>query len=381
MVWKLSDINRTISRKKLIAFALAGLFPGPGYADPSFNFFKNSYEYYGLGDVLLWSSLSSDWGSVTVTYEGTSLPQYLNLSINGSWKIANMSLGAYQGIGSETSVTFNFGIDGPVGTSIDYGFSITDTPMGAPVDAFDAILQPRDMIGSQNQGGVAWLLGIAPGLLIGGPLMDGGLHQRFPNQDCDTMHCSPASVSNSLQWLNSKYGLKMPADKITIDALAKVFGTTKNGTPLPWWDKKEKYLKDEKLPVYQVVTTSIEEALKAIKAGKDLELNTQPHAAAVVDIKKLDDGRYEIAVAHDTKQGPSGAGQSGAGGTVIEKGIYDPKTGKISGITWMDGQTLTNFVVEAPIPEPATWLMLVTGFGLLGSRLRISRGRQGLSFS
>jgi len=374
MVSKRSRKILSMTKPATFVLATSMILSGTSYAAISFDFYKDAYSYYGPNDVLLWDVSLSNWGSVTVKYDNISQPQYFSLSINGSWKVLNMTLSPYAGIGQQSAVSFNFAIDEPVGASIDFGYSISNTPeLGGPADAFNATVQAQDAIGSQNQGGIPWTLGIAPALLMGGLRADGGFHERFPNQDCDTMFCSPTSVSNSLQWLNGKYNLKMPADKISIAALAGVFGTTKNGTPLPWWDKKEKYIKDEKLPVYQVVTTSIEEALKAIKAGKDIELNTQPHAAAIVGITKLIDGRYEISVAHDTKQGPSGAGQKGEGGTIIEKGIYDTKTGKITGIKWMDGSALTNFVIEAPVPEPETWLMLVAGFGKLGWRLRSTR--------
>ncbi|MEM6856984.1 MAG: PEPxxWA-CTERM sorting domain-containing protein [Pseudomonadota bacterium] len=41
----------------------------------------------------------------------------------------------------------------------------------------------------------------------------------------------------------------------------------------------------------------------------------------------------------------------------------------------------TGFTFGAPIPEPATWMMLVLGFGLIGGTMRAAKRRQKLSVS
>lgn len=55
---------------------------------------------------------------------------------------------------------------------------------------------------------------------------------------------------------------------------------------------------------------------------------------------------------------------SGASGLALKPGYYS-----------FDLQ-LTNFQVSSAVPEPATWAMMIVGFGLVGSTLRSSRGRR-----
>jgi PEP-CTERM motif len=336
-------------------------------------FFQNSYEIYDAAPTLLYTRPLSDWGSVDLSYVGVSGEQYFNLVVDGTWRIVNMPLGAYGGVGNPTTVTFNFALgngDGTAVTTLDFGFAVTDIVLdAAPVGGLDANVGVRFISGGPSEGGIPWFLPAAGGALAGAMAAAAGVtHADFPNQECGLNKCVPVSVSNSLQWLNKKYDLKMPADKISSEALAAALGTTDAGTPLGWWVRKEQYLKDNKLPVTQTVTESIEEAMKAIAAGKDVEMGAGGHRAAIVGITKLKDGTYEVSVAHDTDQTKDG-------GTKIEKGKYDPATMKLTGITFMEGAMIRNFVVEAAvIPEPATWAMLIFGFGLAGWRLRRSRG-------
>lgn len=342
--------------------AILTLSAGPVFAD-SLTFEQSDINLYGANAVLQSTTPYSDWGSLDYGYVGTSSMQYFNLSVDGVWRVQNMPLLSNEGVGNPTTLTFNFSLGNTVGSqvsSISYGYSTTLAPvLAAPaVSVFGVQLATREINAGTAEGGDLLGLTAAPGSLLGGV---GGFnsasHANFPNQDCGINFCAPVSVSNSLQFLNAKYNLGMAAGDISTAAIAAAINTTGNGTPLGWWNQKDAYMKAKGLPITTVTSLLAQDAIDAIKAGKDVELGGGGHRAALVGIAALADGRYAIDVAHDTNQG-------NAGGTKIERGILDPATGKITGITFWNDANFRNFVIESPvvpIPEPETYALMLAG--------------------
>ena len=98
---------------------------------------------------------------------------------------------------------------------------------------------------------------------------------------------------------------------------------------------------------------------------QDIELQGDWHTAAIVGLTEWANGCYAIEVAHDTEQGT-------AGGTIVQTVIYCPTTGKFVGSPgFFDGSSFRYAVVECPIPEPVSLVLLsMGGFALLGRRAK-----------
>lgn len=330
-------------------------------ADDTLSFQQSTINLYGPFAAMTSSTPLSDWGSVDLGYLGSGSPQYFNLTVDGVWRVQNMPLLSNEGAGQANSLTFNFSLGNAPGnlvSAVNYGYSISPgLLLAAPLAGSSANVTQRLINAGTSEGGVPLGLSAAPGALAGAGGFNSAAHANFPNQDCAVNFCAPVSVSNSLQFLNAKYNLGMAAADISTAAIAAAIGTTGAGTPLGWWDAKDAYIKQKKLPIQTVVSASAQDALDAIKAGKDVELGGGGHRAALVGIALMDDGNYAVDVAHDTNQG-------NAGGTKVERGILNPTTGKITGITFWNNADFRNFVIESPIaavPEPATWLSLLSG--------------------
>jgi hypothetical protein len=196
------------------------------------------------------------------------------------------------------------------------------------------------------------------GPLQGGPaLAAAAAKPRFPNQDVGKNECGPGAVSNSLMYLNAVFNLGLNPADITIDKMKTATGFNPRGIPLDWEVIKDKYMKDNHLPIQTVTTQSFADAMAALNNMLDVEIETTGHVAAVVGITDLGDGKFTLDVAHDTQQGM-------AGGTKIETVMYSMNTGRLTGTTFFNSVPLRKFVIESPIPEPPT--LILFGLGILG---------------
>ncbi|MBN1966432.1 MAG: hypothetical protein JW910_17410, partial [Anaerolineae bacterium] len=92
---------------------------------------------------------------------------------------------------------------------------------------------------------------------------------------------------------------------------------------------------------HKATAAECDQALQALKDGKDVEMNGAGHCAALVGMAKLSNGKYVMYVAHDTDQGNEG-------GTKIEKVIYDPslETPTAEGGWGFNGKLINGFVAE-----------------------------------
>lgn len=298
-------------------------------------------------------STRSDWGAVTISFDRSTTLKYFNFSINGSWQVQNMAIAGMPGTGDQTE-TFNFYI-GAAGTdwtgSTLIGYSFDDLPGGIPAGSTLMVVTPEQVTvyAGDTGGGAA----PTPAEAAAGGEVETVYKARddFPNQEVGTGECVPGAISNSLQYLK-KRGMPVADGDISIAKMKDATGWTAAGAPVGWWNTKDAYMNAKGYPVATSTTADPDKAGVALDNGDDVELRVAGHAAAVVGIKKLKNGKYEITVAHDTNQG-------NAGGTKQETGTYDPGTGKITGITWMNGKTLDRFVVEVWTPEPSTFALMI----------------------
>jgi len=168
-----------------------------------------------------------------------------------------------------------------------------------------------------------------------------------PNQEVGPNECVPGAISNSLKFLQMQ-GLKLPDAMISIDAMKMATGWTMAGgaptttfNPPAWWDRKNTYMQNNKLPVTTTTSMSFADALAALGKHCDIELRVQGHAAVVTGIVPLANGDYGIIIQHDTDQGA-------AGGTKSEVVIYKSSDGTLWDGWGINGKALDRFVIECP---------------------------------
>jgi hypothetical protein len=122
----------TIFRKVAPLILVAALFgllacedgivgPGAPY-NAQLDFYQIDYDVGG--EVIT----DSAWGSVDLTYDGSSDPLYFNLTVNDTWVIQNVPVLSFVEPGERQTTTFDFNLgveDGTEVTSIMYDFDLT----------------------------------------------------------------------------------------------------------------------------------------------------------------------------------------------------------------------------------------------------------------
>ena len=104
-----------------------------------------------------------------------------------------------------------------------------------------------------------------------------------------------------------------------------------------------------------------QDALAAILASTQYQaIVPQPGLTGIMVAQAFDAAFFYVDVA---------GGSDGQTGYGIENGYR-----------WSDdGYTLATFALSSAVPEPATWAMMIIGFGAVGSMVRTSRRRNAFS--
>lgn len=324
------------------------------------------------------SVAESEWGLLDLEFSGTGGLQFVNLVVGDQWVIRNSPLISSEGLGMphQAGLIFNLGNDRGVNVSslsytLDVGPSIlVSAPTGVPITA--PVGDVNVTVG--GRGGAMGVIADAVGAIIGAIPIDWAFNSGMINQDVGVDECVPGAFSNSLKWLKPRKGLtNLPDDKITVDALKGPTNwsppaTDGDGNPIPGtggtpvdgsdWQGKRDAVDDYGVTTRAFTIAQIDQVMREIEDGQDVELLAPHHGAVVTGIVKFLDGTYAIRVTHDTEQGV-------AGGTRNQYIIYDPSTGLVtSGAYGIDaGAGLDLFVVECP--EPGTMLLMLTGAALV----------------
>lgn len=345
-------------RRSMLMFVLtlgwAGFLAGcPGVGGcpgPILNPYNAVIELQQLDITLNGSeSLNTSWGSVGLTFDTTDKVLYFNLSVGGNWVIRNLPIQSLpepdKDARQTVHVAFDLGIEeGEEITEKYAGFRLLDAPSdAAPAEALTAVGDGEVVFSAGIVIPPVKLTLLPPPVILGGLIVDGAAHDSgFPNQEAGVAECVPAGVSNSVKWLNDKYGLEIEEDNTSIETMKIATDWGENGCPFDFYEWKAWYMQHWGLPIATETSTSFDDAIQAVKDGKDVELVADSHLAAVTGIVKLADGRYVVAITHDTAQGKEG-------GAKTEYITYDPATGKIAGGTFMDGGDFHYFVIESAI--------------------------------
>ncbi len=285
------------------------------------------------------SNQNSRWGEVAISLPAGNSVRYFNLSVNEQWVLQNVPLTATD----DTDIVhaaFDLGVQsGTPFSRLDFSACLaTETKSSKP--DFELIAPVESLQHIFNSGLYEFNAEFNAPLasIIGGESSDSASHSGdFPNQECGKNECAPAAASNSIKFLdaNSEQDLSGFDD---IDTMKNAMNFN-NGVAADWYNAKDQYMQEDEHPITTTHTTDSDVAIQAIKDGKDVEITGGWHVAAVVGITKTSDGKYEIEVVHDKKQGESG-------GLTKETITYDPGTGKISGSPgFFDGGIFRHFTI------------------------------------
>ncbi len=302
----------------------------------------------------------SQWGSVDLRFLGSEEVLYFNLTVlsgnSGSpvWRLQNLPVLSREGPNVRQTTTFHFNLANAPGdrvTFLEYGYALTAQPLSEMPDlAARRHVRRRDYVIDTGYGGEPITFVAPPEHLAGGAAAgEPCSHEGFPNQEAAKDECVPAATSNSLNWMNELYGLGIPTDEITLEAMKGATGWSRDipGNDDNWPDKKEQYLAERGIAVSTEVVDRfrIDKVLDAICAGCDVEIGIGNHCVAVTGIQKLANGNYTLDLTHDSYQ-------KGPGGTITETAGYDNVFGRFSGDPWLENKAPELIVVECPFGSP-----------------------------
>ena len=315
----------------------------------------------------------SQWGEATLRFVGSDKVLYFNLTVmsgrSGSpvWRIQNIPVLSREGPSVRQTTTFHFNLANDPGervAQLEYGFELTEATLTAmPELQLRGQVDRRDYEIDTGYGGIPIVftpppdafvgesaLAPPPEALVGAAVAEGPCtHKKFPNIEVGKDECVPGGVSNSLNWLNEKYGLGINPNDITLEAMKTATGWKKEnkGTGLFWSEKKKQYLEAHQIPVSteEVDAFRINRILEAVCAGCDVEIGIGEHCVAVTGAKKLENGNYSFDFTHDSDQGKKG-------GTITETATWDAALGQFQGGPDVQNKTVEFIVVECPSGTP-----------------------------
>lgn len=334
--------------------------------DPCLGFYQSDFVLDGS------SFADTNNGAVDLTYTGTSNVRYFNLAVDDDWVIQNVPVLSQDGIGVSHTKTYSFPMNVPSGTpvgSLLYDYRLTDDPVQEMPDGIiEAPVADREYVISGGGAGVD-IPDLSPLVKLIGHLISGPEHSNagFQSSDCNDSECTPAAVSDSMNFLNEEHDMDLEEGDIDIDDMKGATnwgekdlggGETATGAWIDhdddraegeqnaWWEDKDEYMQENNIPVTTTKVDDLGELGEELDEGQDVELQGDWHTAAVTGITDLGNGDYAIDVSHDTKQGTDG-------GVQTDTIIYDSDTGKFTGSPgFFNGSSFRYAIVECPKKEP-----------------------------
>ncbi len=363
-----------------------------------------------LADSGGYTSQFSDWGSLGITYSSSDYSSlhddglggrygYLqvftsNAAQSNNWAVQNMFV-SFNSAG-EMDLTgdshwFDIGDSGfnLVGGGMNYGYAFTSTPvnvapslnvMGGSIGYQEVLfggaagVDPDD--GPFSGGTGSKTPPAAKNAKSGASAAGTSEKKRIKIKDGevpaikeDKNHCGPGSVTKSLEYLKktSPFFSKVDLTGAYNDLKGKMETTEKDGTFLDkWLAGKRKYTSEKKIPVtteYISDPAKILEVAKCLGDGADVELFVYQgtewggHFAftSEISIHKDATGKvtgFDVKTLNDLVQGDANAGNDPITYT------FDA-TGKCT--SHGTNAKLYGFMIEKPVPEPATLVTLGVG--------------------
>ena len=312
--------------------------------------------------------LDSEHGQIVFTYEQTADPLvYLNFSLGGEHQIQDLPLRSGES-GTTSTVYIPIVFNGGEGTDvldITTGHTLTAAPTvtAPPENLLEEVGSSEFKVDSGEDGAPLQYTGVTtdPLWFLQHNFTEAAFHptSAIVNQEAGSKECAPTAISNSLKTLKKLNPTKNQGLDVEIGTIKPATGWTATGAPAgtpdnanAWWNRKKKWMNDHNdYPVQTDIVTDkskFDDIIKAIKAGKDVELRVPGHVVMVTGIIKLANGQYILEIVHDSDQ------TDNAKGTQTELVKYDPTTNTFSGRGWINGKKFTDggsdgclFVVES----------------------------------
>ena len=295
----------------------------------------------------------SSWGQAILPYDDLAEIIYVNLEVNDNWVVRNLPI---MPVSDEIVLDFPLDVSNGVDVvSLEFAYDISLEPLSNynPIEIQVAPVLDGNVDMDSGEADEVAIYNSLDVNFIGWLPIDFAYHEKnnITNQDCNKAECVPAAISNSLRFLKKKHKMtskKMEDANTSIDKMKPATGWHAGGAPFGWWDKKKKYMEDNGYPITTTIHNSdvdLDDIIKEMKKGQDIELRVPGHAAMIVGIIKHANGKYTVSVAHDTNQ------TNPNDGTQTQHTTYDPTTGKFTGGTWINGRKLSKIVVECPKKE------------------------------
>jgi len=327
----------------------------------------SSFSASLLFDQLNWIGTTtqtpdSSWGRVTVDFTGLSTREYFNLNVNGNWVVRNMGIDSLQGtgLGQKVTTTFDLGVSNGIDvTNIAYTSSFNAAPLTSI---------PTGPLASATVNSLNYQIGGEAGVDLGSPgtppsPVGGNANtpvdsaklpnlDKFQNQVQGPNECAPGAISNSLKYLQATGQLNAGVGT-NISDIKPIVSWATSGAPSNWPMLKRDHFGGMLVTTF-IDPTDIDELIKAINAGKDVELDLQGHVAAIAGVRRYSDGRVELDIFDDNQ----------TDNTVDPLRTVEIRNGKV------DGMGIDRYVVESAVPEPSTMILTFSGIIILaGSRL------------
>lgn len=382
---KSNSSARRLTKAVVLLAALAGV-ASPALAQPIFRNARTAQRHlafegpgpFTLGSVKVeqidWAgpfapTRDSNWGRFTLEFRGREGLYYINVMVGNQWVIRNMGVESPLGVGVPHTVSTFFPIAPQHGIPIEMvqmDLIATHMPLQSPIPAFIPPAQMIDsffdvfynvssndvMLGAEHPMAF-WIPPIRIPDIVLPELPTSGA--QLPNQDKvenkpqPPNGCAPGAVSNSLRYLHATGQGNLGTAPISPEGVGGVLGTDEHGTSQTWPTIKQQFFNAN--PQYRICTkilggasaAVIAEVVKAIKDGKDVELDLNGHVVFVVGIRVYAD-RVELDIYDDDQTDDKADPKrtvtlrpNGAGGWTC------------------DGFGVDGFVIESPCPCAADW--------------------------
>jgi len=301
----------------------------------------------------------TDWGEVSLRLPRSDEVRYVNVSYNDNWVIQNIPIlsGLSSGVADLVSLNFPLGTYGTPVFTANTGFTVTTQPAAGPPPSTTAtaVGTARHVMSSGQEDQPLTYTPAQP--LVGGHVLrTAQAKPGFPNREQRKNECAPAAIVNSLEYLDTVFGLQLPEDAIRVqDLKAAMHWTPAIGAPVgddvrnpDWVQGKIDYMRERNLPIVTEVTTNAALALAAVRSMYDVEIVMWGHAACVVGITELGGGRFTVTLSDDVNQSDGIGG--GDGGTIQRTVTLDTNTGRleVEGTPW--SKEFFTFIIERPGP-------------------------------
>lgn len=304
----------------------------------------------------------SGWGLAEVLYVGQRDILYLNVVVNGAWRIENVPMMSHRGDGAPHRQFFAFDLGiapGQAIQAVNFGVAITEQPLfHPPMQIYNAPVQSMLYRIDSGLRGFQLRAGQPVSMKAGKSKEKKNPRRPAPdiNQPQGPKECVPGAVSNALKALNellpprrrvAKEVLQIGVLKPALDWNLEAGGCDSEA----WPDKKKLYIKQIRMPIAtEVVRPSsnsreMQEVMKKLEKARRqncmIEMTVEGHCVLLKSVAPVE-GRndYTFEVAHDVRQINNPA-------TAIDQTVtFDPTTGRIKAGWMMEGKKVIHWTIQ-----------------------------------